>query len=342
MIDDVETLLDKHGITYKINGANLTCKCLNPWHNDSNPSMSIRISDGVFRCWSCGYSGNIYTLNRVLGEDMDEKERLSSLFSLSLKNDHDTHRTVEYPSPIVYGKLADVSSSVRCKALADRIGFSQKFIDAFNVRYSQYTEMISENHADLPYTQMQERIVIPITLNGRLINYECRTIENEKPKVKYVRGCSTQTVFNIDIVNPDETLVVTESIKNLARIWNVFPNVVSIFHNILTDVQAEMLVKFKDMILFLDNDEGGLGKYENGKCTRDGMLQSFLRKMNRSVRICFDRRTYVDENGKKCGYDANDCTEDEIIRHIENAVDYETLKNRIISANALFKKKIIW
>jgi len=57
---DTENLLEKKGVHYTYSGADLLIRCLNPEHDDSNPSMRIDKITGVFNCLSCGYSGNIF------------------------------------------------------------------------------------------------------------------------------------------------------------------------------------------------------------------------------------------------------------------------------------------
>lgn len=48
--------------------------CLCPFHDDTNPSMSIDGTRGIFKCFSCGEGGNIFTFvreySKLEGEDM--------------------------------------------------------------------------------------------------------------------------------------------------------------------------------------------------------------------------------------------------------------------------------
>jgi DNA primase len=59
MIDDI---LEKKGIKYALQGNDYLVKCLNPEHDDSNPSMRIDSVTGIFNCFSCGYKGSVLTL----------------------------------------------------------------------------------------------------------------------------------------------------------------------------------------------------------------------------------------------------------------------------------------
>lgn len=58
----VEELLAEEKIPFKVSPADFIVKCLNPEHDDSNPSMRIDRITGVYNCFSCGYKGNIFKL----------------------------------------------------------------------------------------------------------------------------------------------------------------------------------------------------------------------------------------------------------------------------------------
>jgi len=59
---NVEELLRERNIYYKPQGRDLVVHCLNPEHEDSNPSMRIDRHLGFFNCFSCGFKGNIFKL----------------------------------------------------------------------------------------------------------------------------------------------------------------------------------------------------------------------------------------------------------------------------------------
>tara|TARA_Y100001972_G_scaffold98584_1_gene122067 strand:- start:38 stop:892 length:855 start_codon:yes stop_codon:yes gene_type:complete len=58
----VEELLVEEQIPFKMSPADYVVSCLNPEHDDSNPSMRIDKITGVFNCFSCGFKGNIFKL----------------------------------------------------------------------------------------------------------------------------------------------------------------------------------------------------------------------------------------------------------------------------------------
>lgn len=57
---NVENLLIDKKIPYYAKGKDYLVQCLNPEHDDSNPSMRIDQITGIFNCFSCGFKGNIF------------------------------------------------------------------------------------------------------------------------------------------------------------------------------------------------------------------------------------------------------------------------------------------
>lgn len=60
MSDPVLDLLNKNALSYSISGRDYVIKCLNPEHNDKNPSFRIDRVTGAAHCFSCGFKINIF------------------------------------------------------------------------------------------------------------------------------------------------------------------------------------------------------------------------------------------------------------------------------------------
>jgi len=56
-----EELLAEKGIDYQLKGQDALISCLNPEHDDSNPSLRVDKVTGIMHCFSCGYKGNLFT-----------------------------------------------------------------------------------------------------------------------------------------------------------------------------------------------------------------------------------------------------------------------------------------
>ena len=56
-----EDLLREKGIHYELSGKDAKILCLNPEHDDTNPSLRVDRITGIMHCFSCGFKGNLFT-----------------------------------------------------------------------------------------------------------------------------------------------------------------------------------------------------------------------------------------------------------------------------------------
>ena len=68
---DIQKLRDAlpiEGVAERLGLRVVRHRCLCPFHDDHTPSMTFR--NGKFKCWSCGASGDVFTLaEKVLGKN---------------------------------------------------------------------------------------------------------------------------------------------------------------------------------------------------------------------------------------------------------------------------------
>lgn len=302
MYQDVEQLLLTHGIKYQKKGNIIKCLCPNPSHDDRHiGSFSFDTIKGVGHCFSCGCSVNIFSFNKLLGEKLEYKGDVNYEFTKSLKPKKEE---VVYTKPIVYGKLYNPFYDNKIMNFLHGIGWSDEFIEEKGVKYCRYCEMIGENIAndiDEKPTVMENRICIPIYKDGKLVNYECRTFDNNPIKVKYVRGCSSNLIYGIDNVDLNKEVILSEGIKNIGKCWTVNKNVISTFGNQITDIKLRILNKIPNLLVFLDNDKGGLL-----------MAQKLKEGYEGNLRATFNPNKYRNSDGELKGKDLNDSTFEEI------------------------------
>lgn len=62
----VDELLKEKGVYYTPSGHDYLIKCLNPEHDDSNPSCRVHKDTGTTHCFSCGFRTNIYKYFGIL------------------------------------------------------------------------------------------------------------------------------------------------------------------------------------------------------------------------------------------------------------------------------------
>ena len=309
MYQDVEQLLLTHGIKYQKKGNIIKCLCPSPSHNDRHiGSFSFDTIKGVGHCFACGCSVNIFSFNKLLGEKLEYKGDVNYEFTKSLKPKKEE---VVYTKPIVYGKLYNPFYDNKIMNFLHGIGWSDEFIEEKGVKYCRYCEMIGENIAndiDEKPTVMENRICIPIYKDGKLVNYECRTFDNNPIKVKYVKSCSSNLLYNLENVDLEKPVILTESIKNLGKAWTVTKNVISSFGNQLTPIKMELLNHIPKLTVFLDNDDGGLT-----------MAKKLKENYNGELRATFCPKFYKKGSEIK-GFDMNDCTLQEIQEYINHTM----------------------
>jgi len=341
---DVISLLTQYNIDYKVSGKDqILCNCLNPYHDDSSPSMSIRISDGVFHCFGCGIKGGYAKLYSLITNKPYQYNNKDLWKMPLLKKTKSTTTPKKDVHIKIFGTLKD---PLKNKVIRDKLFtmgiLSDSFIKENEITYSEYTEMIAEHlleNTDISYTKMVNRICIPIyNENGDLVNVEGRTYKNKEDlhekerKVLYVTGGITDVLYNWKKIDTSADIVVVEGIKDYWKVWNVYNNTVPLLGNILKDYQAQLLNSVTgNIILFLDNDEGGFGKYDDkGNLKVKGMLQYFKEKLNKDFKICYN---------PIYGKDPNDTDISQIKFLLKNA-KYE----QEVEINRLFvtKRKIVW
>lgn len=324
MIDyDIEQLLRSNNIKIeRQTSSHLIIRCLSPTHNDSSPSLSIRKSDGYFKCFGCDLHGGPRKLyNLITGKYLNADPTL--YFKPPIVREE---QDIIYPEIKIYGSTLNPLANPEIRSWLYTNGIeSNQFIKDREVQYSEYTEMGVKNSPTRETTRMVERICSPIYVDGKLINVEGRTYNGASPKVLYVKGGSVQTLYNWQFIDPTKDLVVVEGIKGLWRVWNVFPNVVSMFHAIPSEHQLKLLNTVKgNIILFRDNDEAG-----------EKSAVAMNRGLEKEIKVCYSLKKHKD--GK--GYDPNDCSLKEIEVLITKA---KLFSEDQVDRKFNFSEKILW
>ena len=329
-----EELLSSHGIEYKSHGDSLKCYCF--FHDETNASFSINKTGGYYYCFSCGAKGSIFNLYElVTGERLKIDSKTYSNYQWNRnygkqkKQERIDNTDIEIK---VFGKLLPVLENKEIRKWLYDFGLEDdQYITDRQITYSPYTEMVSNDFlldTSIEYTKIANRVTIPIYKNGRIINYECRTYVGHKPKVLYPRGGLKTTVYGWEWIDSTKDLIVTEGIKNSWKIQNINSNVVALMGNQILDEQAEMLNSVEGTIIaFLDNDGGGLGRYDEKGKFIPGMLQNLEAKLTKEFRVCYNPIE---------GADATDTEYSLIEKLISKAKPY----NEILVDSVISKKEV--
>jgi len=87
-MSEVEQVLIERSLEYRESGQDFLIKCLNPEHEDRNPSMRVDKVLGIFNCFSCGYKGSLFRhYNIDISESSLKRENLKRIMA-KLRSDN--------------------------------------------------------------------------------------------------------------------------------------------------------------------------------------------------------------------------------------------------------------
>ncbi len=196
-------LLEKKKISYQISGNDYKVCCLNPEHDDSNPSMRIDKVLGVFNCLSCGFKGNIFY---HFGEKIDKL---------------DTARE----------KLKRKLNQIRSESIGLRIPVDSELLSS-DFRVSVKTLMDFEAFRS-SNTDYSGRVMFPIRdIKGRIVCFVGRSEDVFDPvRYKVFPPHSKVPLFPLNKIEPFEgKILLVEGIFDLLNLYdNGYRNVLCSF-----------------------------------------------------------------------------------------------------------------
>jgi DNA primase len=240
----VDELLTAQGIEFRPSGKDYLIRCLNPDHEDRNPSLRIDKTTGIFNCLSCGYSGNLFN---HFGEKPDwlqiRRERLKSIIS---------------------DKLVETSGlSIPDNAIAfdqDWRGISANTFRKFEAFQHSNSEFIG-------------RVVFPIrSITGKIIAFCGRHQGQVDPKYLFHPAGAKLPLF--PVVKPIQgRIVLVEGIMDMLNLHDKgLTNAVCAFGVNKVTVDKINILKIQGVSgidIYFDNDEAG----QNGSAKLKDLLE---------------------------------------------------------------------
>ena len=238
MNDPVLALLNDKGISFTISGKDYVIKCLNPEHDDSNPSCRVDKVTGVLHCFSCGFKRNLFKhfgifTNHSSIRVAKLKEKLNELKQSMIE--------LEIPEGATPYTQAFRGISVQ----------TLKHFDVF------YTHDVKE---------LEDRVVFPIRdVIGKNVVFVARhALSNGNPRyVNYPRGTKIP-LFPIRLEEPSTTIILVEGIMDMLNLYDKgIRNAVACFGtSTLKGSVAEKLLPFKvqgvtKVFIMFDGDTPG-------------------------------------------------------------------------------------
>lgn len=229
---NVEDLLKKQDLYFMQKGADYLIKCINPEHDDNNPSLRVDRVTGVFNCFSCGFKGNLF---KHFGEKVNQ---------LDLRKE------------LIKRKIADkVAESVGLLSPEDAIPYITNYRD---IKPSTYKEFKAFQSAEKDYVG---RVVFPITdLSGRVVAHIGRHTTGGEPRYLVVPPKAKLPVFPAASPIMGRTILV-EGIFDMLNLRDKgLDNAVCIFGTNAFNEDKLAMLRMQgttDIDIFLDGDEAG-------------------------------------------------------------------------------------
>ena len=264
-----------------------------PFHDDTNPSMSVSSEKQIYKCFSCGASGNVF--NFVMDyEKVDFKEALNILSKISgipLDNTY-VSKPRKYEK---FYKIYDLSckyyqNNLSCEdgAVAKNYLYQRKIDDelikVFKIGLSKkgnnLTELLTKKDYSMKELELigltsnnrdlyQNRIMFPLfNITGEVVGFSGR-IYNSKSDSKYINTKETpifkkgELLYNYHLAKEEarkeKKLIIVEGFMDVIRLYSVgIKNVVALMGTALTKEQITLIKRVSNnIIISLDGDSPG-------------------------------------------------------------------------------------
>ena len=301
----VSDILDDLGLTYRTIGNNYLVNC---WHHPENkPSMSIKKDTGVFHCFSCGSSGNLYTI-------LKDHLNITGIDALQYLAQYSDVRMNDAEGRIRQFKEDVLNPRNKDKVLKRRIVEMPRYkpirLHSYLIKRGFVASEISQwKMGEVDFVQTNEQflgyggwIIIPIYQNGKLRNYFLRSpFSNKKLYGKY---SVKDVIFGYDTAKDfSKPVYIVEGIFDMIKLRRTGVQVVASLTNKIYEEKFKLLKQYSKIIIVPDNDEPGF-------------------------RLAFDALTFLNNNipvsvckipGNK--KDTGDCTQEELEQTISHEYD---------------------
>ena len=347
-VDIVEIISDYIPLTPK--GKNFFGVC--PFHQDHSPSMSVSKEKQMYKCFSCGAAGNVFTFvqnyeNVSFGEAINIiASKVGYNLNIAIPKKVNDKYKKEYEMMEIalkyYENNLNTPKGEEAKKYLNERGLSESDIKTFDIGLALNTNSLNKllekkgysfnemrnlgliSDKDTIYDIFFNRILFPIhNLEGKVVGFTGR-IFNSDVTPKYLGSKETviykksNILFNYhrakEHVKLKKELIIVEGNMDAIRLYiNGIKNVVALMGTALTKEQIEIIKKLRcKVILMLDNDNAG------EKATYDNSLLLEKEKIDvYAVRLSGEKDPddYIINNGV-----------DAILKNINNAIPINEFK----------------
>lgn len=205
LTEEIERLLGQP-ITER--GQNVSLRC--PFHEDRGaPNLSIDLETGLWMCFRDGYKGNIFTLARMLDQDISQTDVILATYMQS------TPTNIEPPDfsekALFYHENAKLERPSGISRFLGSRGISSKAFHHFRIGWTP-----------------QGAIALPYYDDDRVVAIKYRGTNGKK----WGEAGSVQALYNIDDVRGAATVILAEGETDTQAIWSWLDRSMKRWHNV--------------------------------------------------------------------------------------------------------------
>lgn len=267
-----------------------------PFHDDTNPSMSVSREKQIYRCFSCGASGNVFTflMNynhydfkeavKELGEKTgvnvsgirinkapNKNDKYYEMYDIANKYYQNNINTKQGATARKYLENRKINNEIikefeiglslsemdnLTKILLDK-NFSMKELDAFGLSINNHDTFI--NRITFPLYDPEGHIV---GFSGRIYdNSNLNKYMNTKETPIFKKGSCLYNYHRArDYARQKKYIIIVEGFMDAIRVSQIgFKNVIALMGTALTEEQISLIKKLSNNIyLSLDGDQPGV------------------------------------------------------------------------------------
>lgn len=332
-----------------------------PFHDDNHPSMSVSREKQIYKCFSCGASGNVFNFLMDY-EHITFQEALvmmSEKTGIALKNIKIKKTTTKYDEMYKIYDIANkyFQNNIKTKYGKEALSYlknrsiSDEIIKEFEIGLSLESKndlvTLLENKKVTTTLMNQiglasgendtyiKRIIFPLwDLNGRVVAFSGRIYDSSNIN-KYLNTKETpifkkgNIIYNYhkarDAARREKQVIIMEGFMDVIRAYTIgVKNVVALMGTAMTHEQTNLIKRLSNnIILCFDGDDAGRhATLANGEeLLKSGIENIKVIELNNND----DPDTYILDNGKE-----------KFIALMENAINFSDYKIKVLKKGINF------
>lgn len=258
-------LAETLGIELRGNKAN----CL--WHNEKTPSLSFDNEKGIYKCFGCGESGDIFTLYQKV-KNVDFKEALEALGGVEIKQEPMVEQKYKSDSELYEGLIEHLYAQGRGEAvdsfLKDR-GFTEETLSRYMIAgikdLADTKKFLEETYGKTRlvnaglfgkggFVFSNHSVILPVVSGGRIVAVRGRNLTGNAPKYLQAVGIPLP-IWNADELS--DTVYLTEGEFDAMALSQLGVVAYGICGTNGFKDEFKKHFENKDVILAFDNDDAG-------------------------------------------------------------------------------------